>query len=218
MDSLSSASAATTAVGTTGPGVAVVLFQARAAGLRAGRGTAALEPVLRVGPAVRGAGRGQPVLPAGDRALLPTSWSNLVTFGMIGISSVALYGLLRLFGLSPGCRVRRRRVVALRASLYAECRAQQLCRPVRDDPAALPAATWLLPPSSRTSVRHLRSRRRTARSRRPPDRREHLPAAGRHLVFRCWIQTSSMGNAPGRPPLSSCSTGSARSWQRLTCR
>ena len=156
------------------------------------------------------------LLPARTRALLPTSWSNLVTFGMIGDSSVALYGLLRL----SACRWAAAfggAAWSLSGGLYAECRAQQLCRPVRDDPAALPAATGCAGHRSRTSVRHLRSRRRTARSRwPPPDRREHLPAAGRRSR-PCWIQTPRWGTRPGASPPPSCSTGSARSWQRLTC-
>ena len=196
-----SASAATTAVEHYGPGVGWCCSRPGPAGLRAGRGTAALEPVLRVGPAVRGAGRGQPVLPAGDvRALLPTSWSNLVTFGMIGISSVALYGLLRLLGLSLGLP----RSAAPRGRspgcLYAECRAQQLCRPVRDDPAALPAATYCTTAHVRAYVTFAVVVAPHAVAGPPPDRREHLPAAGRYLVFR-WIQTSRWGTRPGAPPL-----------------
>jgi hypothetical protein len=95
--------AITTAVEHYGTGAGVVPFQARLrAFLREGE-LPLWNPYSGLGQPFAAQGEGSPYFPlAVVRALLPTSWSNVATFGMIGLSAAALYGFLRLLGLSVG--------------------------------------------------------------------------------------------------------------------
>jgi len=92
-----------TAVEHYGTGVVVVPFQARLrAYLRDGE-LPLWNPYSGLGQPFAAQGEGSPYFPlAVVRSLLPTSWSNLVTFVMIGLSALGLYAFLRLVGLSAG--------------------------------------------------------------------------------------------------------------------
>src|SRR5262249_10302245 len=59
-------------------------------------------PYSGLGQPFAAQGEGGPYFPiAVLRSLLPSSWSNLVTFTMIAVSAAALFGFLRLLGLGP---------------------------------------------------------------------------------------------------------------------
>jgi hypothetical protein len=92
-----------TAVEWYGTGVVVVPFQARLRAYLREWELPLWNPYSGLGQPFAAQGDGSPYFPAAVlRSLLPTSWSNLVTFGMIGISAVSLYAFLRLLGLSAG--------------------------------------------------------------------------------------------------------------------
>jgi len=92
-----------TAVEWYGTGVVVVPLQARLRAYLRDGDLPLWNPYSGLGQPFAAQGEGSPYFPPAIlRSLLPTSWSNLVTFGMIGISGVSLYLFLRLLGLSPG--------------------------------------------------------------------------------------------------------------------
>ncbi len=92
-----------TAVEHYGTGVVVVPFQARLRAYLRDGDLPLWNPYSGLGQPFSAQGEGSPYFPAAVlRSLLPTSWSNAVTFAMIGISAVSLFGFLRLLGLSPG--------------------------------------------------------------------------------------------------------------------
>jgi hypothetical protein len=95
--------AVTTAVEHYGTAVVTVPFRARLRAYLRDGDLPLWNPYSGLGQPFAAQGEGSPYFPlAVVRALLPTSWSNAVTFGMIGLSAAALYGFLRLLGLSSG--------------------------------------------------------------------------------------------------------------------
>jgi hypothetical protein len=94
--------AVTTAVEHYGTGVVVVPFQARLRAYLRDHELPLWNPYSGLGHPFAAQGEGSPYFPmAVIRSLVPTSWSNAVTFVMIGISSVTMVFFLRLLGLSP---------------------------------------------------------------------------------------------------------------------
>jgi hypothetical protein len=92
-----------TAVEHYGTGVVTVPFQARLRAYLRDGDLPLWNPYSGLGQPFAAQGEGSPYFPpAVLRSLLPTSWSNLVTFAVIGVSTVTLFLFLRLLGLSAG--------------------------------------------------------------------------------------------------------------------
>ena len=92
-----------TAVEHYGTGVVVVPFQARLEAYLWDGELPLWNPYSGLGQVFAAQGEGSPYFPMAIlRALLPSSWSNAITFLTIGISAASLYAFLRVLSLGPG--------------------------------------------------------------------------------------------------------------------
>jgi hypothetical protein len=126
-----------------GTGVVVVPFRAHLRAYLHDGDLPLWNPYSGLGQPLAAQGEGGPYSPlAVLRALLPTDWSNGVTFGVFLLSALALFGMLRLLGLSEGAAALGGAAWALSGALTLHIPRDNLADQLALIPPLFLAATW----------------------------------------------------------------------------